>query len=119
MLRGWSVVSYPWFVVRCGCIYVNAWWTGFGPGVGRMKDWKLFGLGRCICKSVGVFPRCAKLLPWVLRICGRAEGGVRSGEGGNKEVLVREVSSSDFCTFVWGVLERKYLALVDFFVLHG
>src|SRR3954453_14428633 len=66
-----------------------------------------------------VFPRCAKLLPWVLRICGRAEGGVRSGEGGNKEVLVREVSSSDFCTFVWGVLERKYLALVDFFVLHG
>src|SRR3954462_3918020 len=22
-----------------------------------------------------VFPRCAKLLPWVLRICGRAEGG--------------------------------------------
>src|SRR3954470_19403501 len=33
-----------------------------------------------------VFPRCAELLPWVLRICGRAAGGAWRGGGGATRV---------------------------------
>src|SRR3954466_2042256 len=52
---------------------------------GRISDCGLGGRQRC--EFIGVLRTFKELRPWVLRICGRAEGGVWSGEGGTMEVL--------------------------------